>query len=473
MVWTITERAPVSGTSNTPTSGTFTPVSNAVLFAAVFSNGSGDQSSPAGFGLTWEGQLINEESAQTRELRLYRAATGATPSNDEFSVSLPASNDWTVHLIEVSGGEMGNNGLDIIAQLVRKMDGANTATSWTLYAQSFLDPNNAVLAFWGPGLGGVITPEAGYTVGTRLFSPAVTPTVNIIPAWLLSEDTASSAAWVSNSHSRNCLLELRIAGSAAIPPMQKPRWLAANRVTGGGQTTIATSSVTPNINELIKLEVLNDAGSGIAAPLPSEIVTDTGLTFVQIATQQFFTGNRVRQTLYRAMKPSGLSAGTVTVNFGTGQSTIAINLIGIPNANTSGTDGSGAIVQVVTKFAAANGLTLSIAAGDGWVVPTDSENAVIGFWGSTGNGDDTWTPQPGFMQLVADDYRDQDSNANPVDVSTVFTTFRSQAMPGGVGTASLDITIDVSVRLAGIAVEIKPASIEEGVVLESVGMIAA
>lgn len=109
--------------------------------------------------------------------------------------------------------------------------------------------------------------------------------------------------------------------------------------------TFVTSSFTPVADRLYFLFVINKSASG-SGNTPT-ITTTTGLNFVEIGNQLIGAGI-ARLTLFRALKPSGLSTGTATVVLtGQTQSRIHCVLDEFAGTDITGTDGTGAVVQVV------------------------------------------------------------------------------------------------------------------------------
>lgn len=123
-------------------------------------------------------------------------------------------------------------------------------------------------------------------------------------------------------------------------------------------TSYTTASITPVANRLYLLAVLNSR-SGAAATVPT--ATGAGLTWVQVDTQEFASGSphQRRITVFRAMG-SG-SAGALTVDFGgVTQSGFQAQVAEFTGVDTSGTNGSGAIVQAV-KDLSTSGTSISKA----------------------------------------------------------------------------------------------------------------
>lgn len=118
---------------------------------------------------------------------------------------------------------------------------------------------------------------------------------------------------------------------------------AANKVAiNGGGSSLASGSWTPAANKLYLATVVSRFSSSPNLPTLSGT---TGLTWVQVATRLDATNFR-RITVFRAMKSSGLSAGTTTADFaGQAQTRVLLSIEEFDGVDTSGTDGSGAIVQ--------------------------------------------------------------------------------------------------------------------------------
>lgn len=139
----------------------------------------------------------------------------------------------------------------------------------------------------------------------------------------------------------------------------------SNDLTNGSTTnasTYNTASVTPTANHLMLLWVTNTHASSAALPT----VTGCSMTWVQVDTVvgTRSTGVSQRLTLFRAMKPSGITTGQITISFGGAQSGCAWSLTDVVNAETTGSDGADAIVQSVTSSnvtGSATSLTVNLA----------------------------------------------------------------------------------------------------------------
>ena len=166
-------------------------------------------------------------------------------------------------------------------------------------------------------------------------------------------------------------------------------------LTSDGSTTdgtsFSTASVTPGSNRLVLLTVDYTPASGTAAPT----VTGNGLTWVEIAGGEYGgagAGRIVR--MFRAMGASP-SAGAVTMDFGAvSQGSLNWSVDEANGVDTSGTNGSGAVVQSVTSLPSTNGLSLSLT-----LAALGSANNVA-FGGFSHAAAETSTVGSGFTALA-------------------------------------------------------------------------
>jgi hypothetical protein len=97
--------------------------------------------------------------------------------------------------------------------------------------------------------------------------------------------------------------------------------------------------------------VHSDAATEATVPT---VTSTTGLTFVQVGSSMPFdtiAANIHRLTLFRALKSSGLSAGTYTVNFGDAATGCAAQLVEVSDVLTTGVDGANAVRNITTGSA--------------------------------------------------------------------------------------------------------------------------
>lgn len=134
--------------------------------------------------------------------------------------------------------------------------------------------------------------------------------------------------------------------------------IAVTEITGAviastsNATTYASASFTPVVDRLYLLAVVHsDAAAETTVPT---VATTTGLVFVQVGSSVAFNtiaSNANRLTLFRAMKPSGLSSGTYTVTLGDAGTGCAAILAEVTGMNITGTDGANAVTNIVTNAA--------------------------------------------------------------------------------------------------------------------------
>lgn len=211
--------------------------------------------------------------------------------------------------------------------------------------------------------------------------------------------------------------------------------------TGSSTSSVTTASVTPSANKLQLLAVNSRNFTGSAPPAPT--VTGAGLTWVQVANIQYDTGptSLKRVTLFRAMGASP-TTGTLTIDFaGDSQTDVVWSLDEFTGMDTSGTNGSGAIVQTVTakdETGSATSITATLAAF------ASASNATYGAFAHVAptNGQ-TASAGSGFTAL-----------ASPVDTTigliAEFKTTNDTTVDGSIS--------GVSFELGMIAVEIAAAS---------------
>jgi hypothetical protein len=150
-------------------------------------------------------------------------------------------------------------------------------------------------------------------------------------------------------------------------------------------------SITPTANRL----VLAFVGSTLAASLPaSPTITGNGLTWVVV---QAIGGNtigspRSRLTLFRAMGASP-STGAPTISFaGVTQQCCVLSIFELAGVDTSGTDGSGAIIQTVDdSLDAVQVVPLTMAA-----FASSTNGAVYGVLKDTSSNAD---PESGWTEI--------------------------------------------------------------------------
>lgn len=136
--------------------------------------------------------------------------------------------------------------------------------------------------------------------------------------------------------------------------------VTATNLTANGSTSTAssynTASITPSSNNLVFAFVKNDGGSQETASL-----SGNSLTWVQVATVTI--GATARVSLFRALGASP-TGGAVTISFGANQTSCDWVIDQFANVDTTGTNGSGAVVQSATNSdtSTTTSLTVTLAA---------------------------------------------------------------------------------------------------------------
>lgn len=195
----------------------------------------------------------------------------------------------------------------------------------------------------------------------------------------------------------------------------------------------STASITPPGSELITAWIVNYRASG---GLPSQpTLSGNGLTYVAIDTQ-LFGGDTARLTCYRAMGASP-SAGAVTIGMGGVNHNSCIWIIeSAAGVDTSGTNGSGAVVQSAkNNNESASSLTVTLASAIG------AANAVYGGFGQWAGSSAT---AGGSYTRVAQQLDAGDGLANAL----------IYLLPG---TTTPSASYAVTDAIAGIAIEVKEA----------------
>jgi hypothetical protein len=135
--------------------------------------------------------------------------------------------------------------------------------------------------------------------------------------------------------------------------------------SGSSATSYNTASITPSANKLVLIAVGHQITA--SAPVVTPTVSGCGLTWVEVATKPQSAGSVFRRiTVFRAMGASP-STGALTIDFGAqSQLRCGWSVSEFDGVDTSGTNGSGAIVQSasndVTDSGSATGVTVTLSA---------------------------------------------------------------------------------------------------------------
>lgn len=150
-----------------------------------------------------------------------------------------------------------------------------------------------------------------------------------------------------------------------------------------GSYPITTASVSPSANKLLLFVLV-----GYNSTLPT--LSGCGVTWVNIL-QELDGQNNAGVNIYRAMGTP--TTGSITTSGGSGGGEWALSEFG--NVDTSGTDGSGAVLQVLGNRGndptQPSQTLAALAAG----------SATFGAIGNSGNlGSDVWTPGSGYTKIA-------------------------------------------------------------------------
>jgi len=123
-------------------------------------------------------------------------------------------------------------------------------------------------------------------------------------------------------------------------------------------TSFSTSSITPTGDALVLATVTTTHATVASSP---SSVTGNGLTWVLVDSQAY-TGDTFegKVSVYRAMGSSPTS-GAVTVNFASSQDGYIVSVTEFTGVDTTGTNGSGAVVQSTTNTASADNVDIDLA----------------------------------------------------------------------------------------------------------------
>ena len=185
--------------------------------------------------------------------------------------------------------------------------------------------------------------------------------------------------------------------------------VATNLTSGGnipsGSTTFVTASITPTANALVLLWITNEHLAGTPAVISS--VTGCSLTWESIDNVNY--GSNCRLSLYRALGASP-TTGAVTITYPTSEWAAVWSIEQITGVSTSGSNGSGAVLQSAQNSDGASGssLTVTLAA-----MQAGSYN-VCGW--SFNINDVTFSAGGGWTQLASP------SIVRPIQILTAYNT---------------------------------------------------
>jgi hypothetical protein len=263
------------------------------------------------------------------------------------------------------------------------------ARVWT---ESETTDNQSLERFWRDGIWGVAS--WGSPGGPlRWYPDAATDSVygtyrTDSGADLFDPDMTSEN--YSGSWSVQMPLMIQVPGTESLGTGSSRATIGVSALTTSSSTVdgtgFTTASISPSSNALVLLGVIQTA----TAETPT--VTGNGLTWVNVTTVAVDSARRL--CVFRALGSSP-SAGTVTITYGSSQASCAWSIVQCTNVDTSGSAGSGAVVQSATGTATAG---TSVAATLSAL--EDSSNVNVSFVGLDTNA--SVTPDADFTELGDD-----------------------------------------------------------------------
>ena len=416
--------------ANSYATASISPTTNRLIIATVTSSKSGTPDTPtlSGNGLTWvQFNQIAYDTVGTQRASTFFRAMGSSPTPGAVTADFGGVTQTACVIIIDEFSDVDTSGTNGSGAIVQSVTGTEySLDTLTITLGSFSSANNATYGVVSNGDSGNYTAGTGFTqVGA---SGSTTPLINTMSQFRSDNDTSVTFAGTA----------LWTMGGIAIEIKAAP--ISATNLTSFSSDTDATSyntsSITPSSNNLVLITVTNVKSSTPDTPT----VSGNGLTWVQIDTHVIDSlGTQRRQTLFRSMG-SAPTTGAITIDFGGNTQTACTAVVDqFSGIDTSGTNGSGAIVQSVKTTQDNTGNTTSCTAT--LAAFSSTNNATYGAFGSSGvTGLAAGT---GFTLLASASSTTPTSSANTEWKSTNDTT--------------VDFTFDNNDGLGVIAVEIKAA----------------
>lgn len=449
------------------------PSSNYLNLVSVTNVKSSTPDTPtlSGNGITYE-QIdthVIDSVGTMRRSTLFRSL-GSSPSSGAITIDFGGNTQtacsWVVDT--VSGVDTsGTNGSGAIVQSAKTtQDNTGNTTSLTATLSSFSSANNLTYGVYGGASTTGLTAGSGFTILASASS--TTPTSDVATEWKSTNDTTVDFSFDANDAIGVIALEIKAraplidalsstdAGFTAGHPFASGvakdylagyNKITATNLTSGydtdGNSTASTSSVSPSANKLLLLTVVSR--TAITADPNQPTVTGNGLTWIAVDSLLWDTSSssRKKTTVFRAMGSSP-STGAISIDFGgQNQTHVSWGLEEFTGIDTSGTSGSGAIVQTAKGYDDTTeqaSFTVTLGAF------SNINNATFGAWGC---GDDTspTTAGAGFTKY-------SDVTISGAGDPRLTTEFKN----------SNDTSVDISwagtvLEKGGIAIEIKAGEI--------------
>lgn len=240
----------------------------------------------------------------------------------------------------------------------------------------------------------------------------------------------------TDAESNDVRYEVQVHTSSSFPADMTASNLTTGTSTTDG-TVYTTASISPSAYDLVLCHITLQRADSAAPSTPT--VTGNGITYDLIDRVDYDIATTSRNTtfLFRGMSASP-SSGAITITCGetTDQAIWAIDKV--TGADTSGTNGSGAIVQSATNVettGSGNSLTVTLGAF------SSTDNATYGAFAD--DGADNYTEGSGFTKL---------------GYAQITSDLVSQTEWKSTNDTSVDISFNVNDLVGGIAIEIKKAT---------------
>lgn len=216
-------------------------------------------------------------------------------------------------------------------------------------------------------------------------------------------------------------------------------------LAGNGDTscTVASApsvgSFTPTANRLVLFWLITEDTTAMTAT-PTLSGSAQNLTYVQVATVQEPGSGLLRGTLFRAMGASP-TAGSPVITLGEDYQNCTWGAIEIDGVDTTGTNGSGAVVQSNTGTGTTTTtFTVNLSAY------ADATTASVGFFGISNNNN--LSAESGFTEMLSEStccssrMSAEWQNPNNGDTSVTMTQGSNQTWVG----VALEIKLPTSAR---------------------------
>ncbi len=402
-----------------------------------------NQPTVTGNGLTWvavNSIVYDTTSTSRRRVTLFRAM-GASPTSGALSIDFSGQTqtDITWSVDELSGVDTtGTSGSGAIVQSATNKDETGSATSLAITLSSFGNTANATYAGIGKDGNTSATAGSGFTISSDVASST---NVGTSTQWKNTNDTSVDISYASSVLVGGIAVEIKAGTSSSV----YPNISLSNKTTGSnssGVNSANTSSISPSANKLQLLTVASR--TAITANPNQPTVSGNGLTWTAVNSVVYddSSSSRRRISVFRALGASP-SSGAITISFGgQTQTDIDWSLDEASNVDTSGSNGSGAIVQSATNYdASGTASTLSVSLSSFG----SNSNATFGAF-ANGYGLANPTVGSGFTK-----YGELADSNNNIKVLTEFKNSND---------TSIDINWNDNSELGGIAIELKAAGVQ-------------